>query len=516
MSQPIIFTITQNGRNAALDTTSPGLRLKLDALAVFDREGNQWGRYDIAGGGVEANSSTLRFSSIIKSPVRKEGWKIQLLSDTGIVFAESSSNTQPLVVAEGDISFAVWMGLYLGDIPASNLTVAINRDEAVSLAIMGDHLAAGNPHPQYPLRSPLMEALFSIMGGTYITNDPRAPDEIFNQLFGYQTFWRELPADTMPGKRVWERYDPNSDNSWQITANRESVNEGDVVVFTIKAGMSLTDGSRVRAILTEGGNVIDTRDVTITNGTGQTQRLVPADMTTNPGRSVRLHLESIPYVYCEVPINDTSTWDVNAGNGDYAPGSYSIMIGPGLAKKVTLVAGGGGGGGSTGDSSSMPMAGDGGDAFIYQGNSSIMRASGGKRGTNGSWGNGSDYEIGSGGAGGYGFESRHGTGLEVTVNQMIGGTSGAGSADSQAGAPSTFPPHGAGGNGSKSGGGNWTSWGGGGGAGGTIIATLRNTSESPIAIRIDVPRGGNDTYHDSNVNNRTQRGGDGFARVETA
>lgn len=162
---PIIFTLTDAGLNAALDAQNNGLTLKLSKVAVGTGKYNssaaqnrtalatQWGEFALAGAGIEPNSKTLRFSAIIKSSVQKDVFEIGLLSDNGVLFAVASTTTAPLFAVSENVDYIGAFGLTITGVPINNVQVVVDTNAALAIALMQQHLAQPNPHPQYTQNS---------------------------------------------------------------------------------------------------------------------------------------------------------------------------------------------------------------------------------------------------------------------------------------------------------------------------------------------------------------------------
>lgn len=159
---PIIFKITNAGLNAALDAQSNGLKIKLSKVAVGlgkyntsqaqnrTELANQWGEFPLAGAGIEPDSKTLRFSAIIQSSVSKDVFEIGLFTDANILFAVASrTGNTPLFNVSENVDYIGAFGLTISGVPTDSVQVVVDTNQALAIALMQQHLAQGNPHPQY-------------------------------------------------------------------------------------------------------------------------------------------------------------------------------------------------------------------------------------------------------------------------------------------------------------------------------------------------------------------------------
>ena len=159
MATPIIFKITNAGKNAMLDAQNNGITLRLTHVALgtgkYTPNGNKTAlagelqRWVITSGGIEPATHTVRFSSSITSAQELTAYEIGVFTDTGVLFAVASSTTDPLVKIYPDITFIASFGLSLDDFDVSKITVSQDNEGALSIALMQQHLASPDPHPQY-------------------------------------------------------------------------------------------------------------------------------------------------------------------------------------------------------------------------------------------------------------------------------------------------------------------------------------------------------------------------------
>lgn len=160
MSNPIVFTITDAGLNAALDAENNGLTLNLDKVKVGTGKYTPsaattamtgvWGTFDIAAGDIETASKTLRLSTVVSSATKQDVFEIGIFTDTNILFAVASiTGSEPFFTVFPNIDFIGSFGLTLGQIDSASITVTIDQNAALALSIFNQHVTTDNPHPQY-------------------------------------------------------------------------------------------------------------------------------------------------------------------------------------------------------------------------------------------------------------------------------------------------------------------------------------------------------------------------------
>lgn len=160
MTTPIVFQITDAGLTAALDAQANGLTLHFTHVGIgtgqYTPTGSETslqdeiGRWPIGGGGVNAASQTVQFSSSMQSATALDAFEVGVFAEDGtLVGVASTTGSVPLIHITPNVTFIAAMGLSLEAIPTSAVTVSIDPDGTVAQALMGQHLAANNPHPQY-------------------------------------------------------------------------------------------------------------------------------------------------------------------------------------------------------------------------------------------------------------------------------------------------------------------------------------------------------------------------------
>lgn len=220
MAEPIIFTITEAGKQAALNANADSAQVKINLTQVAVgtaphlATGNETAltsevqRSSIVSGDIEVNSNTLRFTSSMSRNTKTDVYEVGLFTDDNVLFALASSTTDPLFSLHPNITFVISFGLSLSDVAADSITVSTDPNGALSVVIMENHLAALDPHPQY-MNSERVQFLFSMLiplGYIHHTHSPENPKPIFDEIMGVDTFWRRLDGLQLVG------VDPNDPN----------------------------------------------------------------------------------------------------------------------------------------------------------------------------------------------------------------------------------------------------------------------------------------------------------------
>ncbi|MEY2864671.1 MAG: hypothetical protein RLY58_2378, partial [Pseudomonadota bacterium] len=162
MSVPIIFKVTDAGRQAALDAQNTGLNLHLAEIGLgagkYVPLANRTtlaapiGRWPLSGGDIEPNSDTLRFYASIDATINVDAFEVGIFDAHGVLFAvASTTGADPLMVLSANITFLATFGMSLADLSSSNIMVVTDPNAPLALVLHQQHLAAPNPHPQYTL-----------------------------------------------------------------------------------------------------------------------------------------------------------------------------------------------------------------------------------------------------------------------------------------------------------------------------------------------------------------------------
>ncbi|WP_199506842.1 MULTISPECIES: hypothetical protein [unclassified Psychrobacter] len=368
MAQPIIFTITKAGKQAALNAATDAAALKINLTEVglgagkHTVTGNETAlaselqRSSIVSGDVELASHTLRFSSSMTADTVTDVYEIGLFTDNDVLFAVVSSTTDPLFTLHPDITFVASFGLSLADVAQDSVTVTTDPNGALSVVLMQQHLAAPDPHPQYLNQQRFLQFLQLAYpyGHKYWTHDKANPKPLFDAMFGFETYWRRLEGvglvavkdgDAFIGQSMltlgqrgttelattarphtypvytsylFERYNPDDvvETVWNVTANKTAITEGEAVRFTVTAN-NLPDGQILDWSVKEGALSMDSNDidapeksesgtVILKNGQAVIDFVTtPDDNEEEPQKHVRLTVGAPANLSVNVPITDT-------------------------------------------------------------------------------------------------------------------------------------------------------------------------------------------------------------------
>lgn len=147
---PIFFTITEAGKNAALDAENTGLTLRLDSLGVGRAQYTPTGgetalrdefmRVGIAAGDIDEQNHTLRFSSTLSANSETEVWELGLFDEHNRLFAVASRTNKPLLKIYPDIVLVASFGLTLGELDLNSITMVIDPSSAILAAYKLDEL----------------------------------------------------------------------------------------------------------------------------------------------------------------------------------------------------------------------------------------------------------------------------------------------------------------------------------------------------------------------------------------
>lgn len=167
MSVPYIPKITTGGQDAAITARENGFAFEVTHMSFgtgsYVMTGNETAlanevaRVPIAGGGKIAGMLSLVINTILRDADLNVGVgqpvNIKEIGfwNEGVLFAIYSVNTV-LFTKHLGLDFAMTYSLALKTlmpIDAANITVVIDESASITLALIGQHLAGSNPHPQY-------------------------------------------------------------------------------------------------------------------------------------------------------------------------------------------------------------------------------------------------------------------------------------------------------------------------------------------------------------------------------
>ena len=346
---PIPLKLTNAGRLAALDASNSGLNIKLTQFAIgsgqYNSEStgagrtslqNEIARYPVSGGSIEPVSRTLRFSAILESGITQNAFEVGLFDENGVLFAvASTTGNDPLILVTANIAFVASLSLVLADINVTNLSVVDDPSSPLAIALMNQHLANPDPHPQYPLKAVLASIIYPVGSWHGTKNASYNPATALKPLFGYETtwyLWPYVPAGVANPSaalgqivefengsgtqakttRIWERLpDGASAPTYALTASQNSVNEGEQVTFTLST-TGIAQGTAVDWNITG----IQTADITPNaltgqfvvgaDGTDSKTITILSDLVAHETETLKFALTYIAGKFVNVLIGDTT------------------------------------------------------------------------------------------------------------------------------------------------------------------------------------------------------------------
>lgn len=426
----IQFYLTNAGKAAVLDAENMGLSIALSHIGVGTAKYNpqtaasntalvaELEQYPLNGGSVEPVSRTLRFISNIEPTVTADCFEIGLFTSAGILFAvASTTGNTPLMRLVADIVCIATFGMKVEDINVENLVLQLDPHAPVSVALMNQHLAHSNPHPQYPLSTELANVIWHVGSWHGTDSTQYDPSIALRPLFGYDTSWMLLPhipygvedvnqpVGAITGistgsaikaftTRIWKRLrDGTSAPAYSLTADKAVVDEGGKVTFKLVTS-GLDAGTPVDWSITG----IQKDDISpsalsgqfIVDASGKASYTVDVveDNKTEGNEFLKFALTYIPNKQANVLIVDTSKYPEG---GDGSTGfitltdttkEITIPIQANYEMEIEFAAAGGGGGAMSAYPRTAAMYGQkGGDTTLTIG-SLIFIAGGGGGGSN--------------------------------------------------------------------------------------------------------------------------------------
>ena len=157
------FFLTDAGRNAIIDQKNLGYKIALDRIVLgqekYDAKKNaksmtslvkQVADQKIAGGIAVEKAGELRLNALINSKVLADIFEIGILDDNGILFAVcSTTGDTPIVRLTPNVGSILAVTLTIQDIQTSDITINVDANSPLALALMTQHIQADDPHPQY-------------------------------------------------------------------------------------------------------------------------------------------------------------------------------------------------------------------------------------------------------------------------------------------------------------------------------------------------------------------------------
>ncbi|MBL8322635.1 MAG: phage tail protein, partial [Acinetobacter sp.] len=415
----IQFYLTDAGKAAALHAESMGLSIALSHIGVGTAKYNpqtassstalaaEVERYPLNGGSVEPVSRTLRFISNIEPTVTADCFEIGLFTSDGILFAVAAAEgNTPLIRLVAFIVCIATFGMKVEDINADHLVIQLDPHAPVSVALMNQHLAHSNPHPQYPLSKELANIIWHVGSWHGTDSTQYDPSIALKPLFGYDTSWMLLPhiprgVETLNDAvgaitgmesgtvvkafttRIWKRLrDGTSAPAYSLTADKAVVDEGGKVKFSLVTS-GLDAGTPVDWKITgiQSDDIVpgDLSGQFIVDAAGKASYTVDIaeDSKTEGNEILKFALTYIPNKQASVLILDTSKYP--EGNTTYYEGTHEIVILPNQTVKFHLHGACGGGGGSIYSPGWGAAGTDGGDTSCTI-DASVLTAGGGKAG----------------------------------------------------------------------------------------------------------------------------------------
>lgn len=160
-SVPIVPEVTQAGLAAIFNLQGTGVQYQLSHIAFGTAQYNPTGletalqaekvRVPIAGGGMQSPTQAQVYAAVMAasgSPFF--AGEIGFFGGNGAnLLAVYSSTASPILFISDQIVTSVSYALGLEALPAGSVTVLIDPSASAALLLIGDHVAAANPHPQY-------------------------------------------------------------------------------------------------------------------------------------------------------------------------------------------------------------------------------------------------------------------------------------------------------------------------------------------------------------------------------
>ena len=442
-----------------------------------------------------------------------------------------------------------------GDLPGQDATYltpswlnTVQEELANAIEQSGLNLDPNDPSQLYKLfnlhNKALVQRIYHV-GSKHITdNTDWNPAVELQTYFGYQTSWMLWPhvpvgvenfADpigqisllanggAVQGKttRIWQRLlDGESAPTYTLTANKNAVNEGEQVTFTLHT-TGLQVGTQVDWAITG----VQEADITPSALSGKftidavgksvyTLTTV-ADQKTEGNETLKFALSYIPNKAVSVLVMDTSKYP--EGLQTYYEGSHAIEVQPNQVITLDMYSAGGGGSGSVYNPAYTAPNGTDGENVVLSYLANTLTVGGGKKGIGGAWSNGSNYSNGTAGLGGTNTVTADSS-FEVQINQngndaLINENK---RSEQQKGGVAIASIIGAvngGGNGAIGIGDIGWSYGGGGGSGGRLKVKFTNTTEEVITFDLIVGAKGQGWKNGGNFGTD---GGIGFVIVSTS
>ena len=229
---PVQFYLTDAGRIAALDAEALDINLSLSHVAVgtgqYDAQAaapaktaltTEVARFPLNGGSVETVSGSLRLVASIDATVAVDGTEIGLFTDAGVLFAiAATTGSTPLLKLIENITAIVTFGLSLVDFDVSAITISIDPNTPISVALMNQHLANADPHAQYltKARATVNGVDANLAATNNLGNDVAPYYKDLNLVFTTGKFWVDSRCTNTPQTLTSSLYPADLDDVYGV------------------------------------------------------------------------------------------------------------------------------------------------------------------------------------------------------------------------------------------------------------------------------------------------------------
>ena len=177
------FFLTNAGKSAAMNAATNSITIQIASIGLGKGKYDagiaaaakitlteQLGTYPLTGGSVQ--NQTMRSFVAIEPNFSEDIFELGLFLADGTLFAvASTTGSTPLFRTVEDIVAVITIGVALADIDASVVTVSIDPNTAISTALLNQHIAHGNPHPQYLIANRSILTNNGLTGGGDLSQD---------------------------------------------------------------------------------------------------------------------------------------------------------------------------------------------------------------------------------------------------------------------------------------------------------------------------------------------------------
>lgn len=165
------FYLTDAGRQAIVDQQSLGFKIELKKVvlgtAQYDASQeapsmkaikSQVEEKALAGGIAVEAIGELRLIAMISPSETVEIYEVGLVTSEGVLFAVASQKDAPIIRLAPNVTSTLTMGVTVSNVENSSITVSIDKESPMALALMAQHISAADPHPQYTAKIKGLEA----------------------------------------------------------------------------------------------------------------------------------------------------------------------------------------------------------------------------------------------------------------------------------------------------------------------------------------------------------------------